>query len=76
MTKAEPHRPDLRQRFVDWHSALPEVTRHRPFAMAEFENALLTQGKYLSPILLKLGWQRRRKWSSRGQYYRYWMPPS
>lgn len=66
---------DLRQRLLDWHTALPEVSRNRPFAMAELESALGTQGKYLSPILLSLGWQRRRKWSSRNQYHRYWVPP-
>ena len=66
---------DLRQRFLDWHANLPEISRHRPFAMAELEMALGTQGKYLSPILLCLGWERRRKWSSRGQYHRYWVPP-
>ena len=66
---------DLRQRFLAWHAALPEVSRNRPFAMAELEAALETQGKYLSPILLSLGWQRRRKWSNRSQYPRYWIPP-
>jgi hypothetical protein len=68
-------KPDLRHRFVEWYESLPEISRHRPFAMAELEMALGTQGKYLSAILLSLGWQRRRKWSSRGQYPRYWVPP-
>jgi hypothetical protein len=71
---APPSKPDLRQRFLDWHASLPEIARLRPFAMAELEQALGTQGKYLSPVLLSLGWQRRRKWSSRGQYNRYWLP--
>lgn len=66
---------DLRQRFLEWHSGLPEIARDRPFAMIEIEQALGTQGKYLSSILLSLGWQRRRKWSGQGQYYRYWVPP-
>jgi hypothetical protein len=74
--EAQPTRPDLRQRLLDWFMAIPEVARHRPFAMVELERALGTQGKYLSPILLSLGWQRRRKWSSRGQYHRYWIPPT
>lgn len=70
-----PQALDLRQRFLAWYESLPEVSRHRPFAMAEMEQALDTQGKYLSPVLLSLGWQRRRKWSSKGQYHRYWAPP-
>lgn len=61
----------LQLRFLDWYSNLPEVTRHRPFAMQEFELALGTQGKYISPVLLGLDWQRKRRWSSRGQYHRY-----
>lgn len=70
-----PQRPNLHERFQFWYDALPEISRHRPFAMVEIEQALGTQGKYLSPVLLSLGWQRHRKWSSRGQYYRYWVPP-
>ena len=70
-----PARPSLRQRFIDWHASLPEIARQRPFAMIELEQALGTQGKYLSPVLLSLGWQRKRKWTSRGQYPRYWAPP-
>lgn len=66
---------DLRQRVIAWHAGLPEVTRHRQFAMAEIELAMGTQGKYLSPIMLGLGWIRRRRWSTSGQYNRYWMPP-
>ena len=65
----------LRQRLVDWFASIPEITRDRPFAMIELEQALGTQGKYLSPILLELGWRRGRKWSSKGQYNRYWTPP-
>lgn len=70
-----PQALDLRQRFLAWYESLPEVSRHRPFAMLELEQALHTQGKYLSPALLSLGWQRCRKWSSKGQYHRYWVPP-
>jgi len=64
----------LTKRFQDWYSGLPEVTKNRPFAMSEFEAALKTQGKYISPVLLSLGWVRKRRWSSSGQYHRYWMP--
>src|SRR3954471_16504500 len=68
--------PSLSQRFTDWYSALPEISRSRAFAMAEFEAALSTQGKYLSPVLLSLGWTRKRRWSGAGQYNRYWAPPA
>ncbi len=64
---------NLRQRFVEWYGSLPPFSRNRPFAMSEFEAALGTQGKYISPILLELGWQRKRIWSTAGQYHRYWV---
>lgn len=70
-----PAQSPLKQRFLDWFNALPEVTRNRPFSMMEFEAALGTQGKYISPVLLGLGWRRKRRWSSQGQYFRYWQPP-
>ncbi|WP_124486886.1 MULTISPECIES: hypothetical protein [unclassified Burkholderia] len=70
-----PATQSLRQRFVDWYRTLPEISRCRAFSMIEFETALGTQGKYISPVLLELGWQRKRRWSSRGQYHRYWVPP-
>lgn len=70
-----PQEPDLHQRFKAWIESLPEVSRHRAFAMVELERALNTQGKYLSPILLRLGWQRRRKWTATGHCPRYWVPP-
>jgi hypothetical protein len=41
----------------------------------QLKKALGTQGKYLSPILLDLGWSRKRKWTGLKQYPRYWMPP-
>jgi hypothetical protein len=72
--QAETH--SLCQRFIDWYASLPEITRDRPFAMLEFEKALGTQGRHLSPILLHLGWRRRRKWTGAGHYPRFWMPPS
>jgi hypothetical protein len=43
--------------------------------MSELEQALATQGKYLGPVLLRLGWQRKRKWTGYGEYNRYWIPP-
>ncbi|MBP0594568.1 hypothetical protein J8I87_33895 [Paraburkholderia sp. LEh10] len=67
--------PQLQQRFQAWYNSLPEITRTRPFSMIEFERALGTQGKYISQMLLELGWQRRRRWSSQRQYHRFWVPP-
>lgn len=64
----------LRTRFLVWYNGLPEVSRCRTYAMTEIEQALNTQGRYLSPILLAEGWQRKRKWNSKGQYHRYWVP--
>jgi hypothetical protein len=46
----------LRQRFLNWYHSLPEFTRNRPFSMSEFEAALKSQGKHISPVLLELGW--------------------
>lgn len=75
--RAQPAQPSsLRERFVSWYSSLPAVSRERRFAMSEFEKALKTQGKYISPVLLDLGWKRKRVWSTTGQYYRYWEPPT
>ncbi len=64
----------LEDRFKLWFFELPEVTRNRPWSMSELEKALHTQGKYLSPILLRAGWVRRRQWNSKKQYHRYWVP--
>ena len=72
-SNVQPH-TELRTRFLEWFNSLPEVSRCRPFAMVEIEQALNTQGRYLSPILLSEGWQRKRKWSSKSQYHRYWIP--
>lgn len=73
--QAELSRTGLQQRFIAWFDSVPEISRVRPYSMAELEMALKTQGRYLSPILLRFGWKRRRKWSSQGQYHRYWTPP-
>ncbi len=75
--KSESARPmlGLSERFCLWFDGVPEISRMRPYSMSELEKALGTQGKYLSPILIKFGWERRRKWATRGQYLRYWAPP-
>ena len=72
---ALPAAPPARQKFLAWYAGLPEVGRNRPYSMSEIEAALGTQGKYISPILLELGWCRGRRWSAKGQYFRYWEPP-
>ena len=69
-------KPDLEQRFLDWFGHIPEVSRNRPYSMVELEQALGTQGRFLSPILVSLGWERRRKWSNTGANPRYWVPPA
>ena len=67
---------DLKQRFIEWFASVPEISRVRPYSMVELERALETQGRFLSPILEGLGWERRRKWSSKGANPRYWVPPN
>jgi hypothetical protein len=71
-----PKPSSLRQRCERWHSTVPEVSRSRRFSMSEIEAALETQGRYISPVLLELGWKRKRVWSTTGQYHRYWQPPT
>lgn len=66
---------DLKQRFLEWYNSLPAISRQRLYSMVEFERALSTQGRHLSPILISLGWKRGRDWSATGQYQRYWTPP-
>lgn len=65
----------LRDRFLNWYRELPAFTRDRFFSMSEFEAALKTRGRHISPVLLDLGWRRKRIWSTTGQYHRYWQPP-
>lgn len=69
-------KPDLKQRFLAWFDNQPEISRIRPYSMVELERALATQGRLLSAVLLGLGWERQRDWSSKGQNHRYWIPPS
>lgn len=68
-------KPSLQVKFQTWFATIPEIARHRPWGMIEFERALGTQGRYISPVLLALGWRRKRKWGTTGQYCRYWVPP-
>jgi hypothetical protein len=72
--KPKPADSPLQQRVLEWFTRLPEVSRQRPFSMIEIEEATGSQGKYLSKVLLDLGWVRKRKWSSAGRYNRYWLP--
>jgi hypothetical protein len=75
--RTRPSKPlSLRDRFTVWYGSLPPVSRERRFSMSEIAAALKTQGKYISPVLLELGWRRKRVWSTTGQYHRYWEPPS
>lgn len=72
---AQLSKPDLKQRFSAWFDSQPTISRIRPYSMVELERALGTQGRLLSSVLLSLGWERRRNWSSKGQNHRYWIPP-
>ena len=72
---AQLSKPDLKQRFLAWFDSQPEISRIRPYSMAELEQATGAPGRLLSAVLLSLGWERRRKWSSTGQSPRYWVPP-
>ena len=65
----------LSQRLAKWHCSLPEISRSRAFSMSEIEAALKTQGRYIGEELLRMGWQRKRIWTTKGSYHRYWMPP-
>jgi hypothetical protein len=67
---------NLQRRFVAWYNGLPEVSRERLFSMTEITSTLKTQGRFISPILLELGWRRKRRWSKTNQYFRYWVPPT
>ena len=67
---------DLKQRFLEWFDSQPEISRIRPYAMSELEQATGAPGRLLSAVLFSLGWERRRKWSSKGQSPRYWLPPA
>lgn len=49
--------PRLQKRFTIWFATVPEVAQQRPWSMIEFEQALGTQGRYISPVLLALGWR-------------------
>lgn len=65
----------LEQKIRAWHFSLPEFVRYRPFAMQELEKGTGSQGRFISPVLITLGWVRKRKWDSTGSYHRYWVPP-
>ncbi len=67
---------DLTTRVQEWFDGLPAFTRQRPYSIREVEIALKRPGRLLSPALLALGWQRKRRWSSRAHYHRYWLPPA
>ena len=71
----KPKVPPLEERVLAWFNGLPEFTRLRPFSMGELEYALKTQGRHISPVLISLGWVRKRKWDSKQHYHRYWVPP-
>ena len=72
---ARPPAGSLHDRFVQWYATLPTLARNRPFAMVEIERVLGTQGRFISPVLIRLGWRRQRIWTGAGPFHRYWLPP-
>lgn len=66
---------DLKMRVQEWFNGQPAFTRQRPYSIQEVETALERPGRILSSALLALGWRRKRRWSSRTHYHRYWVPP-
>lgn len=74
-----PERPadaDLKARVQRWFEGLPKFAQDRPFSICEVEAALAMPGRLISPALLALGWSRHRRYDSRGQQNRVWLPPS
>jgi hypothetical protein len=71
-----PERLSLKDRIEAWFDNQPAVSKVRPYSIVEIETALATQGRYVGPILMSLGWVRRRAYSGAGPYHRYWVPPS
>ncbi len=72
---SKPKVPPLEARFVEWFNSLPEFARDRPFSMREFEIALGSQGRFISPLLIAHGWVRKRKWDSQKHFHRLWISP-
>jgi hypothetical protein len=68
--------PDLRATLLAWYAGLPEFARERAFSMSEIEAAVGSQGRYISAVLVALGWRRGRKWTSKRHYLRTWVPPT
>ena len=67
--------PSPQKRFTIWFATVPQIAQHRPASMIAFEQHLGTQGRYISPVLLALGWRRKREWGTTERYFRYWTPP-
>ncbi len=65
----------LEARFTAWFDNLPPEAKNRPFSMSEIENALNSQGRHISSVLVQLGWRRKRVWTTQ-RYCRYWQPPT
>lgn len=65
----------LEDRLDQWWASQPPATRLRAYSMDELIAALGTQGRYISPILVKRGWARHRRWQHRQHYFRVWLPP-
>lgn len=69
-----PTTSSLEARVTSWFSNQPEVSRFRPYSMREIEQGTGIAGRFLGEVLIKLGWTRHRRWSSKSSYRRYWLP--
>ena len=69
-----PKQQTLEGCFLAWYGDLPPEGKCRPFSMCEIETALNSQGRFISAILVRYGWKRKRIWSAQ-RYCRYWVPP-
>ena len=68
--------PSLEERFDHWWASQPVATRSRAYSMEELTTALATQARFISPILVKRGWVRQRRWQHRQHYFRVWLSPA
>jgi hypothetical protein len=60
----------------EWFDTQPEISRQRPYSMGEIERDTGIAGRLLGELLIRLGWTRHRRWSSKTSYRRYWLPPN
>lgn len=67
--------PTPAKRVEEWFAKQPEISRHRPYSMQEIEIGTGIAARFLGELLISQGWKRRRQWSSKTSYRRFWTPP-